>query len=177
MSVAKRTSRQSEEKLMMKDRTGTRRFLGLILLLVIPLAAACSHTSENAPASAPEDEISLGYGSESREKSTASAASLNERQLRQRNPQNLAEILSTMAGVDVVEVGGGSYSVRIRGMRSLTRNNEPLFVLDGNIIPSTDLITTKTIRRIDVLKDPASLAVYGSRGANGVIVITTMHAH
>jgi TonB-dependent starch-binding outer membrane protein SusC len=80
--------------------------------------------------------------------------------------------------VDVTRLGGADFSVRIRGARSLAGSNEPLFVVDG--VPRTagalDAIAPSSVVRIDVLKDAATLAAYGARGANGVILITTLDA-
>jgi TonB-dependent SusC/RagA subfamily outer membrane receptor len=81
-----------------------------------------------------------------------------------------------MPGVDVVRQGGG-FRVLIRGMGSITASSEPLYVIDG--LPLTSGtggmlgISPNDVARIDVLKDAGSTAIYGSRGANGVILITT----
>ncbi len=82
------------------------------------------------------------------------------------------------AGVDVMRAPNGEYAIRIRGVRSLTGNDEPLIVVDGIPAPpglSNPLrdIAPASIQRIDVLKDAAATAIYGARGANGVILITT----
>ena len=82
-----------------------------------------------------------------------------------------------IAGVDIVTSSnepGAAMNVRIRGVRSLTASNEPLYVVDG--IPISGGIqdfNPQTIESIDVLKDAAATAIYGSRGANGVILVTT----
>jgi TonB-dependent SusC/RagA subfamily outer membrane receptor len=97
----------------------------------------------------------------------------------QRSPgQSIEEILKgRVAGVTVTETPGG-IAVRIRGITSLYGNNEPLYVLDGVPIaagPGGSLtgIDPYDIESIKVLKDPADTALYGMRGANGVIVIQT----
>ena len=83
-----------------------------------------------------------------------------------------------VSGVDVLTAADGGISVRIRGQSSVNGNNEPLYVLDGMVIqagPGGSLsgINPRDIESIRVLKDPADLTMYGSRGANGVIVIKT----
>lgn len=83
-----------------------------------------------------------------------------------------------VAGVTVTRAPGGGISVRIRGPTSFLLSNEPLYVLDGVPIepgPNGDLswLNPHDIASIEVLKDGASTAIYGARGANGVIVITT----
>jgi TonB-dependent SusC/RagA subfamily outer membrane receptor len=83
-----------------------------------------------------------------------------------------------IAGVTVTRVPGGGISVQIRGPSSFLLSNEPLYVLDGIPIepgPNGTLswINPHDIASIEVLKDAASTAIYGARGANGVIVITT----
>ena len=81
------------------------------------------------------------------------------------------------AGVQVIPARGGGYTIRIRGAGSFGSTNEPLLVVDGVPMPSSDLsrIDPRDIQRIDVLKDAAA-AIYGVRGANGVIEIRTRRA-
>jgi len=84
-----------------------------------------------------------------------------------------------VAGLQVIRLPGGGYSLRIRGTTSLVGDNEPLLVLDDQIIPPSAIssalasISPREVSRVEVLKDAASTAFYGSRGANGVIIITT----
>ena len=82
-------------------------------------------------------------------------------------------------GVQVLRRSDGSFALRIRGVSSPSGNNEPLIVIDGtssqdgNSARSLSALNPQDVQRIDVLKDAASTAFYGMRGANGVIVITT----
>src|SRR5438552_13439706 len=82
-----------------------------------------------------------------------------------------------VAGVDVSsnERPGTLPTINIRGVRSLTATNSPLFVVDGIplITGSIDNINPSDIESIDILKDASATAIYGSRGANGVVIITT----
>ncbi|MBQ5581751.1 MAG: TonB-dependent receptor plug domain-containing protein, partial [Bacteroidales bacterium] len=70
-----------------------------------------------------------------------------------------------------VEVRGSE--IRIRGERSILGDNSPLFIVDGMVVDDIGFISPDHISRIDVLKDASSTAIYGARGANGVIIITT----
>ncbi|MGH2829576.1 MAG: TonB-dependent receptor plug domain-containing protein [Actinomycetota bacterium] len=81
-------------------------------------------------------------------------------------------------GVRVVRTPGGGFSIRIRGVSTLLGDTEPLYVVDGipvNVEPGRglDWLNPADIARIDVLKDAAETSMYGVRGANGVILITT----
>lgn len=83
-----------------------------------------------------------------------------------------------VAGVTVMRTANGSIAVRIRGVSSFLASNEPLYVLDGSPFePGSNGVLTginpRDIASIEVLKDPGDTAIYGIRGANGVIVITT----
>jgi TonB-dependent starch-binding outer membrane protein SusC len=152
-----------------------RRSLTCCLLLMLG-AGGCAHSGGGTgTAQTAEERISTGYGTEPRSTSTASAASVARKQLRDIRADRFEEMLRQLPGVDVTR-RGSDYSVRIRGIRSFYGSNEPLYVVDGQVVHSTDLITPQSVVRIDVLKDPASLAMYGSRGANGIIVVTTIHS-
>jgi TonB-dependent starch-binding outer membrane protein SusC len=148
-------------------------FLGLCMLVVL---AGCAHSRSEPGAGVAEERISTGYATETKSSSTASVASMKQEDVRERQATRFEELLERLPGVDVVR-SGNHYTVRIRGSRSILGNNDPLYVVDGRIVHSTDLITPQNVVRIDVLKDAASLAMYGSRGANGVIVVTTIHSH
>lgn len=90
----------------------------------------------------------------------------------------LDRALQRFSGVDVTTTADGSISVRIRGAASFVGSNEPLYVVDGIPLAATvggalRGLSPYDVESIQVLKDPASLTMYGSRGSNGVIVITT----
>lgn len=85
-------------------------------------------------------------------------------------------MLSRVPGLQVTEGPDGNVTVRVRGATSFRGGQDPLFVLDGAALPSLagiDGIDPSTIESITVLKDAGDTAIYGSRGANGVIVIRT----
>ena len=92
------------------------------------------------------------------------------------------EMLRGVPGVDVTRLPDGNYRLRIRGQRSIRGNptdDNPLVVIDGISIPNESIgsmladLSPGDVARIDVLKDASAMSMYGSRGANGVIVITT----
>jgi TonB-linked SusC/RagA family outer membrane protein len=122
--------------------------------------------------------VTTGYGSQSRREVTGSIASLGGEELRQVVATNpLDAVKGRIPGVDITASSfepGAANAIRIRGTRSISASNNPLYVIDD--VPITgDLrdIDPTSIDRIEVLKDAAATAVFGSRGANGVVMITT----
>jgi TonB-linked SusC/RagA family outer membrane protein len=122
--------------------------------------------------------VTVGYGTQSRQSVSGAISSLSASALQQVVGGNaLDAIKGRIPGVDVTATSfdpGATQNIRIRGTRSITAGNGPLYVVDG--VPITgDLrdIDQNSIENIDVLKDAAAAAVYGSRGANGVVMITT----
>jgi TonB-dependent SusC/RagA subfamily outer membrane receptor len=124
--------------------------------------------------------VDIGYGTVSEESVTGSVATLRTEDIEATQPRSLAEMLARIPGVRVTYQGDPypEMSVRIRGStNSIIGGEEPLFVLDG--MPLTagagqlDGINPNTIESITVLKDAGATAIYGSRAANGVILIKT----
>jgi TonB-dependent starch-binding outer membrane protein SusC len=122
--------------------------------------------------------VVIGYGVQRQEAVTGSVASINSNAIREVPASNFTQALQgRLAGVDMQQTSsrpGAAMQIRIRGTRSLTASNDPLIVLDG--IPfagSISDINPNDIKSIDVLKDASATAIYGSRGANGVILVTT----
>ena len=125
-----------------------------------------------------EEAVVIGYGTARKSDVTGSIASVGGNDLREVPAGNITEALQgRIAGVDFQASSsnpGASMTIRIRGDRSLSASNDPLIVLDGvPFMGSLSDISTNDIKSLDVLKDAASTAIYGSRGANGVIIITT----
>ncbi|WP_417351557.1 SusC/RagA family TonB-linked outer membrane protein [Flavobacterium alkalisoli] len=122
--------------------------------------------------------VVVGYGTQRKEAVTGSVISIKGDAIREVPAPNITQALQgRLAGVEINQTSsqpGASMQIRIRGARSLTASNDPLIVLDGIPFPGslTD-ISTDDIKSIDVLKDASATAIYGSRGANGVILITT----
>lgn len=123
--------------------------------------------------------VVVGYGTVKKSDVTGAVASVSAEQLMNRPVTNALEALQgKAAGVDITtnERPGSLGTVRIRGNRSLTASNSPLYVVDGVPLMSDSSIETlnpRDIASIDVLKDASATAIYGSRGANGVIIVTT----
>ena len=124
-----------------------------------------------------EDVVVVGYGTMKRRDLTGAVASVTGEKLAANPVATVAEALQgQLPGVNVIPQDGrpgGSMSIRVRGGGSITQSNEPLYVVDGVQVSSIDDIAADNIESIDVLKDAASTAIYGARGANGVILITT----
>ena len=124
-----------------------------------------------------EDVVVVGYGTMKRRDLTGAVASVTGDKLAANPVATVAEALQgQLPGVNVISQDGrpgGTMSIRVRGGGSITQSNEPLFVVDGVQVSSIDDIAADNIESIDVLKDAASTAIYGARGANGVILVTT----
>ena len=124
------------------------------------------------------DVVVVGYGTVKRSDVTGAVAGINQKDIRTRPVDNaLSAMQGKIAGVDIGsnERPGQLPTINIRGVRSLTASNTPLFVVDGIPIISggIDNINPGDIETIDVLKDASATAIYGSRGANGVVILTT----
>ena len=125
-----------------------------------------------------EETIVVAYGTATRSSFTGSASAVDSDKLAERSVANVTSALSgQMAGVQVVQTSGkpgSGASIRIRGMGSMSASNNPLYILDG--VPydgSIENINPADIESMTVLKDAAANAIYGARGANGVVLITT----
>ncbi len=125
-----------------------------------------------------DEVVVIGYGSVKRRDLTGSVASVQAEEIVKVPTARIDDALrGRVAGLQIVSSGGNpgaNNTIRIRGSNSLAANNEPLVVIDG-FIGGGDInsINTNDIQSVDVLKDASALAIYGARGANGVIVITT----
>ena len=145
-----------------------------------------------------EEVVVVGYGTQKKSDLTGSVVSLNEKNFNKGAIVSADQLLvGRAAGVQVTQSNGepgGGFSVRIRGSNSITAGNEPLYVVDGFPIDNTPLLSSSPggkvpanfsprnplnslnpadIESIEILKDASATAIYGSRGANGVILITT----
>ncbi|WP_346985053.1 SusC/RagA family TonB-linked outer membrane protein [Chryseobacterium sp. POE27] len=125
-----------------------------------------------------EEVVMIGYGTQRKEAVTGSVATVKGDALREVPSANITQALQgRTAGVDISQTStkpGAAMQIRIRGTRSLTGDNNPLIVLDGiPFVGSLGDISSSDIKSIDILKDASATAIYGSRGANGVILVTT----
>lgn len=124
-----------------------------------------------------DEVVVIGYGTIKRRDLTGSVASVTGEKLAANPVANVAQALQgQLPGVSVTAQDGrpgAGMSIRIRGGGSITQSNDPLYIVDGVQVSSIDDIPADNIESIDVLKDAASTAIYGARGANGVILVTT----
>ena len=123
--------------------------------------------------------VVIGYGTQRREAVTGSVANIGGEKLNQVAASNAAQALQgRVAGVLMTQTSskpGAEMQIRIRGQRSLSASNDPLIVLDGiPFMGQLSDINPADIKSMDILKDASATAIYGSRGANGVIIITTV---
>ena len=123
--------------------------------------------------------VVIGYGTQRREAVTGSVANIGGEKLNQVAATNAAQALQgRVAGVLMTQTSskpGEEMQIRIRGQRSLSASNDPLIVLDGiPFMGQLSDINPTDIKSMDILKDASATAIYGSRGANGVIIITTV---
>ena len=125
-----------------------------------------------------EEVVVVGYGTQRAEAVTGSVASISGETLREVPAANISQALQgRLPGVQISQTSsqpGATTQIRIRGTRSLTASNDPLIVLDGIPFPgSIGDINPNDIQSVDILKDASATAIYGSRGANGVVLVTT----
>ena len=124
-----------------------------------------------------EELVVIGYGSVKKKDLTGSVATVGSEALQAVPVANATEALTgKMAGVQITTTEGSpdaEMKIRVRGGGSITGDNTPLFIVDGFPVESISDIPANDIEDITVLKDASSTAIYGSRGANGVILVTT----
>lgn len=124
-----------------------------------------------------EEVVVVGYGTQKRKDLTGAVASVGESTLRNIPVTSAAAaITGRMAGVNVVTTEGSpdaTINIRIRGGGSISQDNSPLFIVDGFQVNNINDVPPTDIESIDVLKDASSTAIYGAKGANGVILVTT----
>ena len=127
-----------------------------------------------------DDVVVVGYGTMKKSDISGSVATINKEQMARKVPVNVAQALQgAAAGVMVTSQDGapGSKSaIRIRGIGTINGDAQPLYVVDGvQVGTNADFVNPSDIESIEVLKDASATAIYGSAGANGVIMITTKH--
>jgi len=155
-----------------------RRFAAAVALLLV----GC-HSSPKGP-TLPTPElgvVQVGYGTQDKRDVTAAVNSASGDKLRSNSPRTVPDMLvGRFPGVEVKQLPNGTASIRIRGNRSFRSSEEPLIVVDG--IPQVNGgqslydLSPRDVESIEVLKDAAATSVFGSRGANGVILISTRRA-
>lgn len=124
-----------------------------------------------------QEVVAIGYGSVRKKDITGSVATVNSDAIAAVPVANATEALTgKLAGVQITTTEGSpdaDVTIRVRGGGSITQSNEPLYIVDGFPVESISDIAPSDIEDITVLKDASSTAIYGSRGANGVILVTT----
>ncbi|RZL06165.1 MAG: hypothetical protein EOO62_19445 [Hymenobacter sp.] len=126
-----------------------------------------------------DDVVVIGYQAVQRRDVTGAVSSVSAQQIKDIPVNSAAEALTgRLAGVQLTSAEGTpgnlNVQVRVRGGGSVTQDNSPLYVVDGiQIENALSVIAPQDIQSVDVLKDASSTAIYGARGANGVIIITT----
>ncbi len=127
-----------------------------------------------------DEVVVVGYATVKRRDLLGSVSSVNSDKLVEQPVNNVSQALTgKMAGVSVVTTEGdpdADIKIRVRGGGSITQESTPLYIVDGFPVESINDIPSSEIQSIDVLKDAFSTAIYGSRGANGVIIVTTKSA-
>jgi TonB-dependent starch-binding outer membrane protein SusC len=142
-----------------------------------PMAACHQRSSVPGRPSSPE-KVNVGYAEQSREQTGGAVQSVTAEKLKDVKVKRVEELLvGRFAGVHVLLTPSGGFSIRIRGSTAPV-DREPLYVVDGMPVEVTpgrglDWLNPADIARIDVLKNPAETSMYGGRGANGVVIITT----
>ena len=125
-----------------------------------------------------EDVVVVGYGTVRKKDLTGSVSSVQLKDIEKTPVIGTSQMLEgQVPGVQVLQnqsqPGGTVFSIRIRGTNSINSSSEPLFVVDGFAGADVSMLNPSDVQAIDVLKDASATAIYGSRGANGVILITT----
>jgi TonB-dependent starch-binding outer membrane protein SusC len=125
-----------------------------------------------------DDVVVIGYGTAKRRDVTSSVSSVNAKQLRDIPLNSAAQALAgRLAGVQITGSEGSPNAevlIRVRGGGSITQDNSPLYIIDGiQVENGLSTLSPQDIESIDVLKDASATAIYGARGANGVVIITT----
>ena len=124
-----------------------------------------------------DEVVVIGYGTVKRRDVTGSVASVGGEDIQAMPVANAAQALQgRIAGVTISTQDGrpdAGVQIRVRGGGSITQSNEPLYIVDGFPVDNISDIPSTQIESIDILKDASSTAIYGARGANGVVIVTT----
>lgn len=124
-----------------------------------------------------DDIVVVGYGTQDRSEITSSVATISEENFVRGNIQDAEQLIQgKVAGLIISRPGGdpnADFNIRLRGLSTIGANTEPLVIIDGMIGASLNTVDPNDIESIDVLKDASASAIYGTRGANGVILVTT----
>jgi TonB-dependent SusC/RagA subfamily outer membrane receptor len=151
----------------------------LVMVLMAGEALGCARASSSPPPPEPAPEARGGAGRSVESEGTGSVAVVRGDDLRGIPVVHVEQLLQgRVAGVQIIDLPGGGISVRIRGPGSINGDTEPLYVVDGMLIQSSSgrglyWLSPGDIQRIEILKDASTTSMYGVRGSNGVVLITT----
>jgi len=155
--------------------TGMRMVVAGALVLL----GGCARAGAEPPQQPAPDSVDIGYGKLPAGDVTGAVVSVVP-DSQDTHVGTIVELLQgRVPGLQVIHLPSGQIQLRLRGTNSLTGNNEPLLVIDDQLVSGNDLtgallaIAPTDVERIDVLKDAGSTAIFGVRGANGVIMIRT----
>ena len=123
-----------------------------------------------------DEVVVIGYGTVRKKDLTGAVGSVKSEDMMQRPSTSISQSISgRIAGVNISSNSGrpgGNQTIRIRGYSSINATNEPLYIIDG-VPGDINILNPNDIESVEVLKDASSTAIYGTRGSNGVIVVTT----
>lgn len=124
-----------------------------------------------------EEVVVVGYGTVKKRDLTGTVSTISAKDVTERNTTSALEaIQGNVAGVQISSNSGrlgDGFNITIRGKNSILLDSKPLFIVDGAPVDDISFLNPQDIERMDVLKDASSAAIYGSRGASGVVIITT----
>ncbi|MCD8030692.1 MAG: TonB-dependent receptor [Bacteroides sp.] len=162
------------------DATLTLSYIGMVTQDVPVQGRSSVNVTLRDDAQALDEVVVIGYGTARKKDLTGSVTTVSGAELAKVPVGNVAQAMSgRLAGVQITSADGSPDAevlIRVRGGGSITGDNSPLFIVDGFPVSSISDIAPNDIEDITVLKDAASTAIYGSQGANGVILITTKGA-
>lgn len=151
-------------------------YVGFISQTLVARGASLGTTTLREDNKTLDELVVIGYGTQRKADLTGSVANVDATKLNTQSNSTIGQALvGKIAGVDIVSQGGypgNGTRIMVRGIGTLN-NSTPLYIVDGMYMSSIDQINPSDIQSIDVLKDASSSAIYGSRAANGVVIITT----
>jgi len=152
---------------------------GAAVVALVLAGGACASGPRHTEAAVP-DTVEVGYGHQARKDISSAITSLPADSRNDAVSIDMEQLIQGhVAGVEVMHLPSGKISLRIRGASSINMSTEPLYVIDGTPVHADNFsdavagMSPQQVARIDILKDAAATAIYGSSGANGVVVITT----
>ena len=164
---------------LQKSKTVVISYIGMVTQEVTATDGDLKITLQDDNASL-EEVVVVGYTSKARKDLTGSVGSVSGAKLAVVPVSSAAEALTgKIAGVQVTTTDGqpgADINIRVRGATSVTGSNEPLYIVDGFQVPNINDIPPSDIASIDVLKDASLTAIYGAKGGNGVVIVTTKSA-